>query len=82
MLIKIEKVMQVLCVKKTAVYQMVKDGAIPKPIKVGGSSRWLSEEIEEAINQMVLRRDEEKPKVTRRGRPPRLVIYQEIKSGE
>lgn len=73
MLMKLEKVMEELGVKKTAVYQMVKDEIIPKPIKVGGSSRWLSEEIDDAIKLMIARRDEDKPKATRRGRPPRYV---------
>lgn len=73
MLIDIKKVMEVLGVKKTAIYQMIADGILPAPIKVGGSSRWLSNEIEDSVKLMIARRDEDKPKATRRGRPPRYV---------
>lgn len=65
--------MEMLGVKRTAIYQMIKDEVIPKPIKVGGSSRWISEELDEAIQAMKMRRDEIKPKPTRRGRPPRYL---------
>jgi prophage regulatory protein len=31
---------------KTTVYGLIKRGMFPRPIKVGGSSRWLADEIE------------------------------------
>lgn len=52
---------------------MISDGVLPAPIKVGGSSRWLSNEIEDAVNSMIARRNESKTKSTRRGRPPRFI---------
>lgn len=37
------------------IYKLIKDGAFPKPIKLGRSSRWLKSEVEnwlqERINQ-------------------------------
>lgn len=30
-------------------YKRVKDGILPKPIKIGGSSRWIEEELEACI---------------------------------
>jgi len=82
MLIKIEKVMEMLGVKKTAIYRMVSDGVLPAPIKVGGASRWLLEEVEDSIAAMVHRRNNPESKIRRRGRPPRLIINQTIKRGE
>jgi len=73
MLIDIKKVMEILGVKKTAIYQMIADGTLPAPIKVGGSSRWLSNEIDDSVNSMITRRNESKAIVTRRGRPPRFI---------
>jgi predicted DNA-binding transcriptional regulator AlpA len=40
----------------SALYQGIKLGRYPKPIKVGGSSRWLREECELALQAMVGRR--------------------------
>jgi prophage regulatory protein len=31
---------------KTTVYGLIKQNRFPRPIKVGGSSRWLADEIE------------------------------------
>ncbi len=73
MLIKIEKVMEMLGVRKTAIYRMVKDGALPAPIKVGGASRWILSEVEDSIDAMIQRRNNPISRITRRGRPPRYI---------
>lgn len=70
-LLNVNQLMQRLTVKKTAVYHMVKCGVLPKPVKIGGSSRWISEEIEAAIEAAKAKRDEPAP-ATRRGRPRKL----------
>ncbi len=57
---------------KTAVYDGVKRGYIPKPIRIGGASRWIPEEVEGAIEKLKTRRDEPAP-VTRRGRPRKTI---------
>lgn len=67
-MLNIAQVMERLNVRKTAVYGLVQRGDLPKPVKIGGSARWIPEEIEAAIERMKAKRDEPKP-VTRRGRP-------------
>ncbi len=37
----------------STVYRHIRNGRIPKPIKVGGSSRWLREECEAALQSMI-----------------------------
>jgi len=34
-------------------YRHIRKGTFPKPVKVGGSSRWLREECEAALRSMV-----------------------------
>jgi len=59
-------------VKKTAVYSMVERGDIPKPLRVGGSSRWLEDEIDAAVEAMKVRRAVD-PMKRSRGRPRKEV---------
>lgn len=35
------------------IYKLVKDGAFPKPIKLGRSSRWLKSEVENWLQERV-----------------------------
>ena len=37
----------------STIYRQIKQGLIPPPIKVGGSSRWLREECEAALQGMM-----------------------------
>jgi len=37
----------------STIYRQIKQGLIPPPIKVGGSSRWLREEYEAALQGMM-----------------------------
>jgi predicted DNA-binding transcriptional regulator AlpA len=37
----------------STVYRHIRRGLIPKPVRVGGSSRWLREECEAALQAMV-----------------------------
>jgi predicted DNA-binding transcriptional regulator AlpA len=37
----------------STLYRHIKQGTLPKPIKVGGSSRWLRSECEAALQAMV-----------------------------
>ncbi|MDU9127597.1 helix-turn-helix transcriptional regulator [Klebsiella aerogenes] len=34
-------------------YKLIKDGAFPKPIKLGRSSRWLQSEVEAWLQQRI-----------------------------
>lgn len=73
MLLNIKSVMEILGVKRTAVYRMVADGVIPAPIKVGGASRWLSDEIQLSISKMIDRRNNPQVMIKKRGRPSRFI---------
>ncbi|WP_338628899.1 AlpA family transcriptional regulator [Yersinia intermedia] len=35
------------------IYKLVKDGAFPKPIKLGRSSRWLKSEVENWLQKRI-----------------------------
>ena len=43
--------------RKTAIYDWMKKGTFPHPVKIGRSVRWLSGEIEEWINGHISHRD-------------------------
>ena len=34
-------------------YRKIRQGVLPKPVKIGGSSRWLRSECEAALQRMV-----------------------------
>lgn len=35
------------------IYKLIKDGAFPKPIKLGRSSRWLQSEVEAWLQERI-----------------------------
>ncbi len=37
----------------STMYRHIRKGTIPKPVRIGGSSRWLREECEAALQAMV-----------------------------
>jgi predicted DNA-binding transcriptional regulator AlpA len=37
----------------STLYRQIKQGRLPRPIKVGGSSRWLRNEVEAVLQGMV-----------------------------
>jgi predicted DNA-binding transcriptional regulator AlpA len=40
-------------INPATLYRQIRKGLLPKPIRVGGSSRWLRTECEAALRQMV-----------------------------
>jgi predicted DNA-binding transcriptional regulator AlpA len=40
-------------INPATLYRQIRNGRLPKPIRVGGSSRWLRTECEAALRQMV-----------------------------
>lgn len=48
-LLKMSDLEEILQMKKSAIYQLIQEGKIPKPIKIGGSSRWEQGDIQQAI---------------------------------
>lgn len=49
-LLKADDLCEILQITKRSLYHKVADGSIPRPIKLGGSSRWRSDVIEEWIS--------------------------------
>lgn len=43
--------------KKTAIYERIKDGDFPKPVKLGRASGWVEDEIQAWINQNIEMRE-------------------------
>jgi predicted DNA-binding transcriptional regulator AlpA len=70
-MLNVTQVMARLNVGKSSVYGLVRNGLLPKPVKVGGSARWIDEEVEAAIEAMKAARDAPPP-ATRRGRPRKV----------
>jgi len=40
-------------INPATLYRHIRQGLLPKPVKVGGSSRWLRDECEAALQRMV-----------------------------
>jgi predicted DNA-binding transcriptional regulator AlpA len=40
-------------INPATLYRQIRKGTLPKPIHVGGSSRWLREECEQVLQAMV-----------------------------
>jgi predicted DNA-binding transcriptional regulator AlpA len=40
----------------STLYRAIRKGLVPKPVKVGGSSRWLREECQSALEALIARR--------------------------
>lgn len=51
-LIKIEEVLKIVNIPKSSFYRYVKNGIMPKPLKIGRSARWKVSQISEAIQKI------------------------------
>jgi predicted DNA-binding transcriptional regulator AlpA len=40
-------------INPATLYRKIRQGVLPKPVKIGGSSRWLRSECEAALQAMV-----------------------------
>lgn len=49
-LLRLPQVMDRVGLKKTKVYEMIKEGNFPEPIKAGRASLWSEEKVEQWIN--------------------------------
>jgi len=49
MLLKINEVLTLLKISKATLYKMIAKGQFPAPKKIGKSSRWLEEDIENFV---------------------------------
>jgi predicted DNA-binding transcriptional regulator AlpA len=41
---------------RSTIYRLIRRGLLPKPLKLGGSSRWVRSEIEAALAALAVRR--------------------------
>lgn len=51
-LMRLDSVLARTALGKTFVYELIAEGAFPAPVKVGRSSRWREEEIDDWIRQL------------------------------
>lgn len=51
-LIKIEEVLKIVNVPKSSFYRYIKNGIMPKPLKIGRSARWKVSQIMSAIEKI------------------------------
>jgi predicted DNA-binding transcriptional regulator AlpA len=42
----------------TSLYERIRDGSFPKPLKIGRSSRWLLSEVEAWVRRLTAERDQ------------------------
>jgi|UniRef100_E6QGL0 prophage regulatory protein len=54
-ILRLPQVMELVGLRKTAVYQRIKENSFPAPIKLGSASGWIQRDIEDWINQQVAR---------------------------
>ena len=51
-LIRIDEVLEIISIKKTSFYKLIKKEELLKPIKIGGSSLWSYNNIQNFINKI------------------------------
>jgi prophage regulatory protein len=56
-LIRFAAVQERVGMGRTAVYELIKAGKFPRPVKVGAASAWIDIEITHWIEELVARRD-------------------------
>jgi prophage regulatory protein len=52
-IIRLPKVKELVGLGKTAIYDKIKEGDFPKPIKLGRASGWLEGDVQQWIGQQV-----------------------------
>jgi prophage regulatory protein len=56
-LIRFRAVQERVGMGRTAVYELIKAGKFPRPVKVGAASAWIDAEITRWIEELAARRD-------------------------
>jgi prophage regulatory protein len=52
-LIRLPQVKQMIGLRTTAIYERIKQGSFPKPIKLGRNSMWVESEVQEWIAERI-----------------------------
>lgn len=50
-LMRLNAVIQVTSLKKSSIYEHIKSGKFPEPVKIGFASAWLESEVQEWIKR-------------------------------
>lgn len=66
--VKTEEMLKLLGIKRTTLWQMVKDGKLPKPMRFGTGNVWFRESIDRFLGRML---DESEANCAERGNPHR-----------
>ena len=56
-LLKDSEAATMLGCSKSTLWRRVADGTVPRPVKIGGMSRWLQSEIKAVIEQAIAQRN-------------------------
>jgi prophage regulatory protein len=56
-LIRLPAVQERVGMRRTAVYELIKAGKFPRPVKIGGISAWVDAEITQWMESLVFSRD-------------------------
>lgn len=48
----VQEVAKLLAISRSSVYKFADSGQIPRPVKLGGSVRWLASDLEEWQNSL------------------------------
>lgn len=57
LLVDLEETKRIVGQSRSAIYEGIKQGAFPKPIKIGAASRWVFAELEAWVAQKIAERD-------------------------
>jgi prophage regulatory protein len=47
--LRIKQVEEKLGIKRSTIYELMRKGLLPQPIKIGGSSIWIESEVDQAM---------------------------------
>jgi len=56
--IRAKQVQEILGIKRSAMYSLIRQGRLPKPFHIGRSSLWVTAEIQSVVDACIARRDE------------------------
>ena len=55
--IDLDEVMDMVGLSRSTVYEKIKEGVFPAPVKIGHVSRWVESEVQEHLKRLIEARD-------------------------
>lgn len=52
--LRLKQICEKVGVKRSKIYELVSEGKLPRPIKMGRASVWLDSEVDEALKKLSL----------------------------